>query len=273
MKKTVIVLSAVCLSAFLYVSCSNNDDIINQFDTTSVSASVVIDALTDLDIKNALTITNTNPAAKPAETPVTNCANITVESPSGTEYPKVYTVDYGTGCTLNNIARKGKLKITLTGPVIATGSKMTIERINYSLNNFLLEGTIEYTNTTATATVPQWTRKVTNGKLTDILGRTFTNSGTCTVKQTAGVDTPYVLEDNVYEMTEGNHTVTSGTGGTVTLTIQETLIKKYSCEYVSQGKLKIQNTFLNGVVDYGNNTCDNKYTYTHENGTTYTLSM
>ncbi|MFB9077293.1 hypothetical protein ACFFLS_02415 [Flavobacterium procerum] len=270
MKKTAILLSAVCVSAFLYVSCSNSDEITNQFDTTSVSASAVIDALDNLDIKNALTITNTNPA----ESPATNCANITVESPNGSEYPKVYTVDYGTvGCTLNNITRKGKLKITLTGPVITTGSKMTIERINYSLNSFLLEGTIEYTNTTATATIPQWTRKVTNGKLTDILGRTFTNSGIYTVKQTAGVDTPYVLEDNVYEMTEGNHTVTSGTGGTLTLTVQETLIKKYSCEYISQGKVKIQNASLNGVVDYGNNTCDNKYTYTHENGTTYTMSM
>ncbi len=273
MKKTFILISALCASALLYTSCSNNDDVVNKVDTTNISASVVIDALNETDVKNALTITNSNPTGKTSETPVENCASITVTTPNGTDYPKVYTVDYGTGCTVNKITRKGKLKITLTGSIIATGSKMTIERIDYYLNTHKLEGTIEYTNTTTVATVPQWTRKVTNGKLTDVLNRVFSNSGTITVKQTAGVDTPYVLEDNIYETPEGNHTVTSEKGGSLTITVQETLIKKYSCEYISKGKLKIEGGALNGVVDYGNNDCDNKYTYTHESGAIYNSQL
>lgn len=272
MKKTAILISAICASALIYVSCSS-DEVVNQADTTAVGASVVIDAVNEMDVKTGLAVTNTNAAAKPSETSPGVCANITVETPNGTSYPKVFTVDYGTGCAVSNITRKGKLKITLSGPVITTGSKMTIERIDYYINGLKLEGTIEYTNTTTVATVPQWTRKVTNGKFTDLLGRVFTNSGTITVKQTTGVDTPYVLEDNIYEMPEGNHTVTSEKGGTLTLTVQETLVKKYSCEYVSKGKLKIQGGYLNGVVDYGNNDCDTKYTYTHENGATYNLAM
>lgn len=270
MKKTAFLLLGICATALIYVSCSN-DNVVNQTDTTSVAASVAIDAANEMDINTALRVTNSSPTAKPSETPTGVCATVTI---TGTTYPKVFTLDYGTaGCADNQLTRKGKLKITLSGPVITTGSKLTIERIDYSLNGIKLEGTIEYTNTTTVATVPQWTRKVTNGKFTDLQGRVYTNSGTHTVKQTAGVDTPYVLEDNVYEMTEGNHTVTTEKGSTLTLTVQETLVKKYSCVYVSKGKLKIEGGFLKGVIDYGNNECDNKFTYTHETGVGYNLSM
>ncbi|WP_264535000.1 hypothetical protein [Flavobacterium sp. N1736] len=273
MKKIFLLSLTICATALIYVSCSSNDEIANQTDTSAVGASVAIDAANEMDIKTALSVTTPAQAAKATETGPATCAVITVETPNGTAYPKVFTVDYGTGCTINQLTRKGKLKITLTGAVITTGSKMTIERIDYSIAGLKLEGTIEYTNTTTVATVPQWTRKVTNGKFTDLQGRVYLNTGIFTTKQTAGVDTPYVLDDNVYEIPEGTHTITTDKGGTLTLTVKETLVKKYSCEFISKGKLQVVGGYLNGVVDYGNNDCDSKYTYTHENGTAYTLSM
>lgn len=270
MKKTAILITAICVSALMYVSCTSSDDVANQADTTTVSASLVVDAINEMDIKTSFAATNSNPAAKPSEVLPGTCAVIT--TPAETTYPRVYTVDYGTGCTINQITRKGKLKITLSGPIITTGSKMTIERVDYYVGPYKIEGTIEYTNTTAVATVPQWTRKITNGKLTDNSGRVFTSSGTSTVKQTEGVSTPYVLDDNVYEMPEGTLTIVSDKG-TLTLTVQEALVKKYSCEYISKGKLKIEGGALNGVIDYGSNTCDARYTYTHQSGATYNLEM
>lgn len=270
MKKTAFLLLSICATALIYVSCSS-DNVANQTDTTAVGASVAIDATNEMDINTGLLVTNSSPTAKSALNVAGVCATITV---SGSSYPRVFTVDYGTtGCADNQLTRKGKLKITLSGPIITTGSKLTIERIDYSINGIKVEGTIEYTNTTTVATVPQWSRKVTNGKFTDLQGRVYTNSGMHTVKQTAGVDTPYVLGDNVYEMTEGTHSVTTEKGTTLTLTVQETLVKKYSCAYVSKGKLKIEGGFLKGVIDYGNNDCDSKFTYTHESGVSYNLSM
>lgn len=271
MKKTAFLLLSVCATALIYVSCSNNDDVVNETDTTAVRASVAIDAADEMDINTGLLVTNSSPTAKSATDVAGVCATITI---SGESYPKIFTVDYGTtGCTDNQLLRKGKLKITLSGPIITTGSKLTIERIDYSINGIKLEGTIEYTNTTTVPTVPQWSRKVTNGKFTDLQGRVYTNSGMHTVKQTAGVDTPYVLEDNVYEMTEGNHTVTTDKDATLTLTVQEALVKKQSCTYISKGKLKVEGGFLKGIIDYGNNDCDSKFTYTHESGVSYTLIM
>lgn len=273
MKKIIFSFLIICATALIYVSCSSSDDIVNQTDTTSVGASMAIDAANEMDLKTGLSVTNTNNAAKPTETSPGICAAITVTMPNGTAYPKVFTVDYGTGCSDNQLIRKGKLKITISGPIITTGSKMTIERIDYSIAGLKLEGTIEYTNTTTVATIPQWTRKVTNGKFTDLQGRVYLNSGSFTTKQTAGVDTPYVLEDNVYEIPEGTHTVTTDKGATLTLTVKQTLVKKYSCEFISKGQLQVVGGYLNGVIDYGNNDCDSKYTYSQENGTAYTLSM
>lgn len=276
MKKTFLLLLTVCATGLTYVSCSGNDEnSSNQADVSSVGASVAIDATNEMDIKTGLIVAvKSSATTKSAETTPGICATITVTQENAASYPKVFTVDYGTtGCTDNLLTRKGKLKITLSGPVITTGSKMTIERIDYSINGIKLAGTIEYTNTTTVATVPQWSRKVTAGKFTDLTGRVYLNSGSWTVKQTAGVDTPYVLDDNVYEMTEGNHTITDANGGTLTLTVQESLIRKYSCEFISKGKLKVQGGILNGVVDYGNNDCDSKFTYTNESGITYNLVM
>lgn len=277
MKKTAFLIGILCATALLYVSCSSNDDntVIDQTDISAVPASIAIDAATEMDVNTGLLVsTSATATAKTNETPAGICATITVSTPTAEAYPKVITVDFGTtGCKDNDLLRKGKLKITLSGPVTTTGSKMTIERIDYSISSIKLEGTIEYQNTTTVATVPQWTRKVTNGKLTDASGKIYLNEGTCTVQQTAGVDTPYVLADNVYEMISGSHTVTSGSGATLYLSVQETLVKKYSCLFISKGKVKIQGGILNGVVDYGNNDCDAKYTYTHENGLVYDLLM
>lgn len=275
MKKIFILLLTFCATGLICISCSSDNETTNQTDVSSVGASVAIDATNEMDIKTGLIVSSkTDVTAKAAETSPGICGTVTITQQSAESYPKIFTIDYGTaGCSDNQLIRKGKLKVTLSGPITTTGSKMTIERINYSISGIKLEGTIEYTNTTTTPTVPQFSRKVTNGKFTDLQGNVFLNTGILTLKQTAGVNTPFVLEDNVYEIPEGTHTVTSSSGATLTLTVQETLIKKYSCEFISKGKLKIQGGLLNGIIDYGNNDCDNKYTYTHENGTVYNLAM
>lgn len=277
MKKTAILLTSICATALLHISCSSdNNEKTASTDLSSIGASIAADTSTEMDINTSILIsTSTSTTGKTAETAPGICATITVTKPNGEDYPKVFLADFGTtGCEdANKLIRKGQLKITLSGPIATPGSKMTIERINYSINNIKLEGTIEYTNTTTVATVPQWTRKITNGKLTDLQGAVYTNSGIYSTKQTAGVDTPLVLSDNVYEITDGTHTVTSSNGVTLTLTVKESLIKKYSCLFISKGQLKIQGGILNGVIDYGNNDCDALYTYTHENGTSFNLSM
>ena len=263
-------------SHFYLTSCTK-DEVVNATDTNTVVASATIDAINELDFKTGTQVTFENSLSKSTKSTVNSlvgaCATITVDNLTPNVFPKVITIDFGTGCTANNITRKGKLKVTLSGLVSTPKATMKIERENYYVNGLKVEGTVVYVNETVTPNIPQWSRTITNGKLTNLEGMVFFNSGTHTIKQTEGVGTPLVLSDNTYEMTQGNHTVSKENGPSLTLTVAESLIKKYDCNYVSKGKLTVKGSLLNGTIDYGNGDCDNKFTYTHENGVVFNLTM
>lgn len=269
MKKIKILFSALSIISLTFASCTK-EDIASATDNSPVVASATIDAVNELDIQTGNQVNFDHTTAKKTGKSLTgSCAIVTMENQT-TTFPKTYFVDFGTGCTTNGIIRKGKLKITFSNYITETGSTMTIERVNYFVNGNKAEGTIVYKNTTS-SNVPQWTRTITDGKLTDTKGDVYSNFGTHTVKQTVGALT-FTLDDNVYEMTEGTHTVTKQNGAKITLTVLKPLVKKYSCDYISQGQLKVENTFLDGVIDYGNGDCDNNATYT-QNGIPFPITM
>lgn len=269
MKKTNLLLASLFITALSFTSCDKEEILAQvQSDTTAIGASASIEAANALDIQTGIELNSSKNIVTRMAAPAPACYTITAVQ---TTYPKIFTIDYGTGCTINQVTRKGILKVTFTAPILEKDSKMTIERMDYYINGNKVEGTIEYVNKTTDASVPEWTRTVTNGKVT-INGKVFTNSGSYTMKQTAGVST-ISLSDNTYEMTAGSHTITNETGNSLTLTVQETLVKQNDCDYISKGKVKVNGGLLNGVIDYGNGDCDNKFTYTQEKGLSYELKM
>jgi len=269
MKRNFYLSAAFTLTCFLFFSCTKEDSL-SATDNSSVTASASIDAVNELDIQTGTQVSfdNLSTAKKTGKSLTGSCATVTMD-PQTTSFPKTFYIDFGTGCTTNGITRKGKLKITFSNYITETGSTMTVERIDYYVNNNKVEGKIEYKNTTVT--VPQWTRTVTNGIFTDTKGDVYNNSGSYTIKQTAGIET-LTLTDNTYEMIEGTHTVTKQNGAKITLTVLEPLVKNFSCDYVSKGKLKVESTILNGTINYGNGDCDNKGTYT-QNGIEFPITM
>lgn len=270
MKNKSLLLSAFAFTFFSFISCTKEDSLVAT-DNSPVVASASIDLVNELDIKTGNQISFEKLTGKQTGKSLTvSCATVTMD-PVTSAFPKTFYVDFGTGCTTNGITRKGKLKVTFSNYITQTGSTMTIERINYYVNGNKAEGKIEYKNTTVIANTPQWTRTVTNGIFTDTKGEVYLNSGTHTIKQTAGVST-LTLDDNTYEMTEGTHSVSKQNGAKITLTVLEALVKNYSCDYVSKGKLKVENTLLNGTIDYGNGDCDKNATYT-QNGIVFPFTM
>ena len=268
MKKAIYLFSAFTFT-FL-ISCTK-EEISSKKDTSAIAVSASIDLVNELDIKSGSQVSYDNSQAKNSnKTSVSPCSTVTMD-PVTTSFPKTYYLDFGAGCIANGITRKGKLKITFSNYIAETGSTMTVERINYYVNGNKVEGKIVYKNTTLSPNVPQWTRTVTDGVFTDTKGDVYLNSGMHTVKQTAGVST-FSLDDNTYEMTEGTHTVTKQNGAKITITVLEPLVKIFSCEYVSKGKLKVESSLLSGTIDYGNGDCDNKGTYT-QNGIVFPFEM
>lgn len=275
MKNLRIYFSALIIA--FATSCTKEEDIKDNVDSEMVASKMLSDFTSELDFNSGLDIASTNSSLtnkttnEPSALP--DCATVTVNNATPGVFPKIFTINFGTGCTQNGLTRSGILTITLSDYVMNTGATMTIERNNYFVNLRKIEGTIVYTNQTTNVAIPQWSRTVTNGKITLPNGAIFTHSGTRVVKQTAGVNT-LILGDNIYEIISGTHTVNRPNGSTLTSTIVQPLIKKYACNYISQGQLNLQGTVLNGILDYGNNDCDNLATYTHTpTGTVYNVNL
>ena len=261
-----------------FISCSKDQDqSANNVDSEMVGANMTADFTSELDFNSGIDVANNNSSYSSKTTNeasvIPACATVTVNNTTPGVFPKIITINFGIGCTQNGITRSGILTITLSGYVLNNGSTMTIERNNYYVNLRKIEGTVVYTNETTNVSIPQWTRTLTNGQITLPNGAIFTHSGTRTVKQTAGVSTA-ILADNIYEVISGTHTVNRPNGTTLTSTIVQPLIKKFACNYISQGQLNLQGTVLDGILDYGNNDCDNLATYFHNpNGQTYNVNL
>ncbi|RXR34661.1 hypothetical protein EQG68_01780 [Flavobacterium piscinae] len=273
MKKLTILAFGVLLLG--NVSCSRDER--TGVDQQLLSASSEIDQTNEIDFKEGIDLTTSQSTYenRPAEPSLANdCLTITVDNPGMGIFPKTYTLDYGDGCTFNGITRAGTLTITLTDYLMNSGSVITIVRgDDYYINGRKLEGTITYVNTTTNSEMPQWNRTITDGGIVTLNGNYFTFSGQRTVKMTAGVNT-LILADNIYEISAGTHNVVNpSNGNTLNMVVIEPLIKKYACPNISQGKLSLQGLLLDGVLDYGDNTCDNQAVYTHSNGNTYSVTL
>ncbi len=183
-----------------------------------------------------------------------SCASVSVTPQNS--FPKTIVIDFGAGCTSQDgITRKGKINIVLSDSVHHPGATAVMTFDNYYTENYKIEGTITWTNT-STPNGISWTREIEDGKVTAPGGNYYwLHEGTKTVTQTAGANTPLNLLDDVYSIT-GNHTVTNAAGKSRTATIIEPLEKKTICHNVSKGKVKIEGPNHYAIVDYGDGACD-----------------
>jgi hypothetical protein len=184
---------------------------------------------------------------------ILGCAVVTVTPLEG--FPKNISIDFGNGCTsLNGVTRKGKIYITVSDSLRKHGSVAVMTFHDYYVNDFKVEGTITWTNTSEPA-IRSWERKCEDGKIIASDGRYWLHSGIKNIVQVEGVSTPHNLLDDVFSIT-GHHTITNAHGETRTSTIIEPLEKKVICENVDKGTVKIEGPNHTAIVDFGDGTCD-----------------
>jgi hypothetical protein len=183
------------------------------------------------------------------------CATITV---TGNFPAKNIKIDFGTGCTSpNGVVRKGIVNILLTDSVRTPGSIATITFDNYYVNTFKKEGTITRTNTTvAGSNTLSHNRTVTNGKITGPNGKYWLHSSNIDITQTAGINTPCDITDDVYTLT-GTRTATNAAGKSRTSSTQTPLQKKTSCSNIDMGILKVEGPNHYAIIDFGDGACNN----------------
>ena len=185
------------------------------------------------------------------------CANITVTPQNG--FPKTILIQFDSTCTnARGIKRSGAIRIVVSDSLRRSGSTAVMTFENYYVNYFKREGTHTFTN----VSIPggkSWQRKVENGKITAPGGRFWLHASIKNVSQTAGLNTPVMLFDDVFSIT-GNASVTNPRGGTRSANILEPLQKKYACRYIDKGRIRFEAPNHFAILDYGNGDCNNTAT-------------
>ena len=198
------------------------------------------------------------------------CGNVTVVPPDPFVFPKLVTVDFGSGCTDEDGKLKAGKVVMMVGAIWEPNATITVAYDNYSENGVKIEGQFIFTNlSTADAAILRIDAQ--SIKLTDPNNYTFAFSGNQTYAQTEGHASWWDWHDDVYEVT-GSIYSTLTNGETVNWLIQAPLEKANACYYVSKGTGTLDINGLPVKVDYGNGNCDNKGTYT-VNGQVYPFTM
>ena len=180
-------------------------------------------------------------------------------------------MDYGTGTVCNGRTISGKTILSLSAPHRSVGSVITQTFDNFKINLHKIEGTRTRTNNTVTGGAPTFTLTMTNGKVTDPDGKTFTWNATHTRTWVAGFETN-TASDNIVDIT-GTATGVNRNGKAFTATVLNAVRMSYACRYPLQGTVKVTRTGLNDrTIDFGTGACDGTATVT-VNGTTHTVNL
>jgi len=188
-----------------------------------------------------------------------SCPTITVTHPTSSVWPKVVTVDYGTGCAgFNDNTRSGKIIIEITGPRLEPGSKRTVTFADYFINGIKVEGTkvIENKGYNSNQNLV-FSIKLTDGKLTLPDGSTIERSTDHQREWTAGLLTRNIWDDEC--LITGTATGKNINGVAYTNTITTALQWKRACRFIVAGVVEIDREGKQPVqLNYGTGECDAK---------------
>jgi hypothetical protein len=190
-----------------------------------------------------------------------SCPVITVNHPDETTWPKVITIDYGAGCTLNDVTRKGKIIINTSAPRHVTGSTRSVTFDGYYFNGIKVEGTkaIENLGPNSNQNIVI-AITLTDGKITLPDGKTIEREVDREREWIAGMNTPrYIWDDEclITGTTSGKNINDVG----YTTTITTPLHWKRACRFIVEGVILIERVGVEPVeLDFGDGECDPKAT-------------
>ena len=196
-----------------------------------------------------------------------SCVTIIISNQGGVTF---VTLDFGLGCELNNGAIVSGLIHFTYGPVQAGTVTITYNLENFVHNGREVEGGGSlFRERHNSGGNPQHT---VNHDLTIIFpsGIVAEVDGTRESEWIEGLGSG-TWSDNVFSVT-GNRSIELSTGFTHTAIVTEALRKEASCPYVVSGLLALTRNATEGVLNYGDGTCDNLAVLT-VNGIDYTIIL
>jgi hypothetical protein len=181
------------------------------------------------------------------------CAVVTESSNT---FPKIVTIDYGTGCVgQNGLTKKGKIIINVSGDMRVTGNTRTVTFDNFYINDVKIEGSRDAENI-GPNNLGNMVVKIT-GDITAISSE-FTRSRNFTRYREwiSGIATCDISDDEFH--ITGSGTAIGRRGIEIPHSITEKIVlKPGQCKYPLSGKVDIGSATRGVFLDFGNGTCDN----------------
>lgn len=196
------------------------------------------------------------------------CATVTVTDASGnpvdstniSSFPKKVEIDFGSGCPdIDGRVRKGKIRAEFSSRWSLTGARVTINFVNYYVDNVLFEGVIEMTNNGNYS----YTTIVDRGKVTSS-SPAYTIEYECnqTTRWISGYNTDSLATDDIYEIS-GTAKGVNRKGQSYTTVIMQTLKKDMSCKWITKGQVELTpEGKATRSINFGDGACDSKATVT-----------
>ncbi|WP_029273273.1 hypothetical protein [Flavobacterium sp. KJJ] len=267
--KTKFLFIGTLVALSFFISC-NSDEKTNDGSSAKISNDEIITNSTiDASIDDVTNIAEDqfnaqqNIAAKPSG-PVKNflpsCATITTVLTNNTW---TRTVDFGVeGCTLENgNIVKGKMVISFSNDFSASTQTISYTFDGFYHNGKKLQGSKSIVRTVKTTDLLATAHPVLTAAIDLTItfddGKVYSRKGSLVKEMTAGYDTWFNWEDNVFVVT-GSGTTTFPNGDTFSAEITTPLEFKASCKksFAVKGVVSITKNGATAVIDYGTGDCD-----------------
>ena len=266
MKKAQVGYLMAILLVVVFMSCDKNEATINQdlLEETSFAENVFAQLSSDVDDAIPFdAVSSGRGIFKGFGFGFGKCMTRTVESPEEGDFPKTITIEYDGECTsaFKDIAKSGKIIITLTGHPRDENSQRIVTFENFTVNGNEIRGTKTYTYKG-------------NGQFECVLedGKIITKSGDVILRESsktraliAGGETEEDRSDDVYEVT-GIAIGKTSDGSEYKKEIIEPLSVQKDCFWITKGVIETTIGESTTSVNFGGGTCDNIAIRTDENG-------
>jgi len=194
------------------------------------------------------------------------CPDITVDS-TESGYPKVITMDYGTGTELaNGKIISGKIIVNISAPPLTNGATKEITYENYAVDSVQISGNklITFIGDNATSKIFSSASEIL---FTFADGNSMTKTSEKLRQWVSGIDTEMDPKDDIIHITGSSSSVRSD-GNEMQKTINEALVKTGNCRFIIQGVVTFTKTGDSpAVLNYGDGVCDRIATLTKDGET------
>ncbi|WP_343617464.1 hypothetical protein [Flavobacterium sp.] len=267
--KTKFLLMGTCIALSFFTSCnsdeSTNDGSSKVITNDEIAANAKIDASID-DVTNIAEdqfnsqLNINSKASGPVKNFLPSCAVITTVLTNNT-FTK--TVDFGVdGCTLDNgNTVKGKMVISFSNDFSASTQTISYTFEGFYHNGKKLQGSKSIVRTVKSTDLQAEAHPVLTAEIDLTItfddGKVYSRKGSLVKEMTAGYNTWFNWEDNVFVVT-GSGTTTFPNGDTFSAEITTPLEFKASCRksFAVKGVISITKNGASATINYGNGDCD-----------------